>query len=1118
MTGNDERRANQYDILAVDDNPASLQVLIQMLKNSGYRVRAASNGNLALRAVTAKRPDLILLDVKMPDMDGYEVCRRLKENDNNRDIPIIFISGLGETTQRVQGFNAGGVDYITKPFEAEEVLARVKTHVSLRYLAEQLEQKVSERTQELTVANQQLHNEISERKHAEESLRTSHERFRMAQAIGHVGSWEYNLQTNQFWGSDETKRLYGFDPGQTEFTTDEVEKCIPERERVHQALIDLIEKGKEYNLEYEIRPKNSSESKFIASIAGLQCDEHGHPLKVMGVIQDITKRKKAEIAIHRLNRELKAIRDCDQALMRVEDEQTLLTDVCRIVCEKAGYRLAWVGYALHDEEKSVKPVAWAGVENGYLTSANISWAINNERGRGPTGTAIREGVSVCIQDFATDPNAAPWRDNALMRGYCSSTALPLKDEYASTFGAFTIYSTEPGSFTTDEVRLMEELAGDLAFGITTLRTREKRKLAEEALRRERALLSQIMETSPVGITMVNCEGQVTFANKRAENLLGLKKDEITQRAYNVAEWHITDYKGSPFPDEELPFYQVISTGKAVYGVQHTIEWPDGKRIHLSINGAPILNDADEIESIVFTIENFTERKRTEEELTKYRHHLEELVSKRTKELSDSNSLLLKAKEEAESANRAKSRFLASMSHELRTPLNSILGYAHILGRDPAINENQKAGIDTIKQSGEHLLTLISDIMNLSRIEKQTIELHPDVINLPGFLRTIEDIIRIKTEYKKIVLTFEKDPDLPLWIVADEQQLRKLLHNLLENAVKYTNVGYVTFRVNVLSHLKEKSGDKQNELSTIRFEIIDTGIGISPDQLEKIFAPFEQVEEIPLYEGMGLGLPISRQLINLMGGEINVESSVGHGSRFWFDLTFRIADITISKKQLGLIITGYEGPRKIILVVDDRPSDRSLLVEWLMLLGFEVGEAGDGIQALKLTEEMHPHLILINLLILNKDGSQITESIRKNAEFSDIIIIGMTESIYQISIEQYKNGEFINFISKPVDFKKLADLLKNYLHLEWTYAKVPEEKAVISKPIIPPPPEELDFLHELILRGDIRHISDRAKHIEKLGAQYIPFAHKLSSLAQGFQERAIQIMIEKYRKKNDKSDK
>ncbi len=164
----------------VDDNPTSLQLIMVVLKKAGYRVRLSANGTLALLSVAAKQPDLILLDVKMSDIDGYEVCRRLKSDIKSRDIPVIFISGLGEITQRIQGFNAGGVDYITKPFEAEEVLARIKTHLRLRELTERLEQKVNERTVELTNANRLLQQEISERKKAENELLESNRQLQIA--------------------------------------------------------------------------------------------------------------------------------------------------------------------------------------------------------------------------------------------------------------------------------------------------------------------------------------------------------------------------------------------------------------------------------------------------------------------------------------------------------------------------------------------------------------------------------------------------------------------------------------------------------------------------------------------------------------------------------------------------------------------------------------------------------------------------------------------------------------------------------------------------------------------------------------------------------------------------
>ena len=211
----------------------------------------------------------------------------------------------------------------------------------------------------------------------------------------------------------------------------------------------------------------------------------------------LSQVRAAEEALRRLNRELRAISNCNQVLLRATDEQSLLEEICRIVCEEAGYRMAWVGYAEHDEAKSVRPVAWTGAEEGYLANLGITWA-DTERGRGPTGTAIRTGKTCCIQDYATDPRVAPWRESALQRGFRSAIALPLKDEHANAFGSLNIYSAQPNAFTSEEIRLLEELAGDLAFGIVTLRSRAARKQAEQALRRSEASLAEAQRLSHVG--------------------------------------------------------------------------------------------------------------------------------------------------------------------------------------------------------------------------------------------------------------------------------------------------------------------------------------------------------------------------------------------------------------------------------------------------------------------------------------------------------------------------------------------------------------------------------------------------------------------------------------------
>jgi PAS domain S-box-containing protein len=239
---------------------------------------------------------------------------------------------------------------------------------------------------------------------------------------------------------------------------------------------------------FEWQPKRCDGSVFDVDIT-LSRIQIGSSLCLQAIVRDISDRKRAELDLQRTNRELRAISNCNEALLRADDEQTLLNEICRIVCEQADYRMAWVGFAVHDHACTVRPAASGGVDDGYVTATSFSWG-DTEIGRGPCGMAIRNGQSACIQDFATDPLAAPWREKALQRSYRSCVSLPLKDERAATFGVLTIYSTEANAFTAAELRLLEELAGDLAFGICVLRGRAERMRAEAEIRELNLQLEQ----------------------------------------------------------------------------------------------------------------------------------------------------------------------------------------------------------------------------------------------------------------------------------------------------------------------------------------------------------------------------------------------------------------------------------------------------------------------------------------------------------------------------------------------------------------------------------------------------------------------------------------------------
>src|SRR5215469_8920174 len=269
------------------------------------------------------------------------------------------------------------------------------------------------------------------------------------------------------------------------------------------------------------KSRQDGTSLIVATRWSLQRDDQGDPVAVLVTSNDITESKRSEEALRRLNRELRAISDCNQALLRATDELSLLKQICRIVCDEAGYRMAWVGYAEHDDAKRVRPVAWTGAGEAYLASAGLTWA-DTERGRGPTGTAIRSGNTCCVQDFATDPRLEPWRESALQHGYRSGIALPLKDEQANVFGSLTIRSAQPNAFTPEEIRLLEELAGDLAFGIVTLRSAAARKRAEA----EVTLLSFALNNVREAALLIDETARFHYVNDEACRVLGYTRAEL----------------------------------------------------------------------------------------------------------------------------------------------------------------------------------------------------------------------------------------------------------------------------------------------------------------------------------------------------------------------------------------------------------------------------------------------------------------------------------------------------------------------------------------------------------------------------------------------------------------
>jgi signal transduction histidine kinase/CheY-like chemotaxis protein len=509
-------------------------------------------------------------------------------------------------------------------------------------------------------------------------------------------------------------------------------------------------------------------------------------------------------------------------------------------------------------------------------------------------------------------------------------------------------------------------------------------------------------------------------------------------------------------------------------------------------------------------QSFTFLEQTNEEL-------EKRVEKRTSELKI-------AKEAADAANQAKSEFLTNMSHELRTPLNGILGYAQILKQDQTVTPKQQDGLGIIYQCGSHLLMLINDILDISKIEARKLELYPTDFQLLPFLQGVKEICCLKAEQKEINFTYQILNALPLAVKADEKRLRQVLINLLGNAIKFTNEGSVIFKVGVLADLPKLPATTDSELITneqqpiiykIRFQIEDSGVGMTPKQLEKIFLPFEQVGDNALkIEGTGLGLAISQKIIGIMGGEIKVESIYGKGSNFWFDLDLPEATTKIELASLKCrqTIVGYSGEPQKILIVDDRWQNRSVIINMLEPIGFQVMEAENGREALEKVDEAQPDLIITDLTMPVMNGFEMTQKLRSSEAFKNLTIIASSASVFSFTRQQSWDAGCNDFIPKPVQSEELLAQLKKYLNLKWIYEVKSELTNQTNNLFAPtgemliPPQSELTTLLKAAKSGYILDIQSEANRLKQAEPKYTIFADKVIELAQAFEDEAIVSLI------------
>jgi len=582
---------------------------------------------------------------------------------------------------------------------------------------------------------------------------------------------------------------------------------------------------------------------------------------------------------------------------------------------------------------------------------------------------------------------------------------------------------------------MEQRVLDRTATLSAVNTRLRHEIAarteaEAALRRQEEAYRDLYEHAPNVYWSTGADGFIKRANRRAAELFG--REVVGEHFTNL----IADTPDG-LPRGHKVFARFLE-GKATYGEEFEFRGANGRSIWASVNVLPIFGEDGKPVATRTTLADITERKRAEQALEA-------------------------ARREAEAASQAKSEFLARMSHELRTPLNAILGYAQLLQRDAAIGATQRMQIETIRRSGEHLLTLINDVLDLARIEAGKLDVAAVDTDLDALVRDVSSMFRQRAENAGLEFHSELLAPRPQLIHADDRRLRQVLINLLSNAVKFTPAGEVGLRVRS-THL---DGDQWR----IGFEVADTGIGIASDDLTRIFDPFYQVAGRNS-EGIGLGLAITRRLVEAMGGELSVASEPNVGTTFTLtiEVSGRATDPTRAERQ----VQGYGGRRRSVLVVDDNADNRAVLAGWLAPLGFDIEEAADGETAIAAVAKRRFDAVLIDLVMPGPDGFAATARIRALELANQPRIVAVTANAFEETRRRSLAEGCDAFLTKPINFAELRTTLGSLLELEWQYSGAIEPHAVHSSETAPPSmsPARLAELHALARAGDVMELEAR----------------------------------------------
>ncbi|MEB3182342.1 MAG: response regulator [Nostocaceae cyanobacterium] len=1198
---------SQGNILIVDDTPVNLQLLARLLSKHGYNVQMATNGTIAINSVVSSPPDLILLDIMMPGLDGYQVCQQLKADDRTRDIPIIFISARTEALDKVKAFNLGAVDYITKPFQEAEVIARVENQLRILRLQQQIVAQNALLNQEIQ-ARQQAVAEIIHRQEIIESILD-------AVPVG-------------ICLTDENGYLVEVNPAYCEMFGRSKEELIGECFTIHFPYLTSIDKEKIIqNFQDFVFQNINQKSEYTAY------RQDGVPL-IISVNRNIVRQANGKVFVVTSVKDITEQKQREEALKLIVQGTASLTgneffrSCTRHLALALNVPYALISEYVDETQTKVRTLAiWTGEDWGKNVEYDLA---------GTTCELVLQGVICCYKDKLQE--LFPEDELVVQMNAESFLGIPLHNSQGNIIGHLAVLDTKTFNYSQDKEYILQIFAARIGVEL------ERQHVEKELLRKEERL-QMALEGSALGAWDWNIATGTTYFDAQWKEMLEYEVEEIEN---NYTSWNRLIHP------EDLPgvlelLHAHLADDSIIYQIEFRMrcksgDWKwiltQGKVFQRDTTGQPLrmtgthkdisprkkieeeLRESLDREKVIsqviqrmrqtldipeifiattnelrqamkcdrvaiyqfnpdwsgeFVAESvgagwtcLLEKNQTNNRLTKsavdnsscavimwnssnscvqdtylqetkaskysdrtcysvvpdiyqagfsdcYIELLEQFQAKAyiivpifsgsklwgllaiyhnsaVREWSQAEinmvvqigvqlgvalqqaELLAQTERQrtaleqaviaADAANQAKSEFLANMSHELRTPLNSILGFSQILERE-SFNQQHQQNLKIINRAGEHLLSLINDILEMSKIEAGRTILNVTSFNFKNLLQTLKDMLQLKAKSKGLQLIFDIPTDIPEYVQTDEGKLRQVLLNMLGNAIKFTDKGRVTLRVRrelFTGELEEGQGSTiaSSSSQSLIFEIEDTGPGISPEEINLLFEPFTQTEiGRKSQQGTGLGLPISQKFVQLMGGEITVHSQLNQGSIFAFNIQIDIIPEPITQNT-NLLLSKVIGlapnqPEYKILIVDDLPDSRLLLVTLLTDIGFTVREAENGQEAITLWEYWHPHLILMDMRMPLMDGERATKEIRarekaiQNSNSNSKLpipnslaltsqtslrptkIIAQTASAFAESRNMVLSSGCDDFITKPLSTDLLLEKIANHLGVVYIYA-------------------------------------------------------------------------------------